>query len=123
MNEKNVFDEILSIPTQQLISDMQDKFIATVKSVSQIQGNYGKSLKLELLTKDNRWINVMYRIPKAWTGKGQLDKLMASLNKLDLPLEEIEDKTFEWQRMELAGTMKGNPRHYPIRLVTEGKTE
>jgi len=123
MKKINVFDEILSIPKQQHISDMQDKFIATVKSVSQIQGQYGKSLKLDLLTIDNRSLNVMYRIPKAWTGKGQLDQLMASLKQLNLPLEEIENKTFEWQRIELAGTMKGNPRHYPIRLVTKGKTE
>ena len=123
MKNKSVFDEILSIPTQQLVSDMQDKFIATVKSASQIQGTYGKSLKLELLTKDNRWSNVMYRIPKAWTGKGQLDKLIASLNKLDLPLEEIVGKTFEWQRIELSGTMKGHPRHYPIRLVNKGKSK
>ena len=123
MKKKSVFDDIRSIPTQQLISDMQDTFIATAKSVSQIQGTYGKSLKLELLTKDNRSINVMYRIPKAWTGKGQLDQLIASLNKLNLPLDEIVNKTFEWQRMELAGTMKGNPRHYPIRLATEAKTE
>jgi hypothetical protein len=121
MNKENLFDEIRGISTWKLVSDMPDAFTATVQAVSKIQGTYGTSLKLELQTDDNISINVSYRIPRVLTGKGQLDQLLTSLKQLDVPLDEIEGKTFEWQRQELAGTMKGNPRHYPIRLVTKGK--
>ena len=123
MSDISVFDEIKGISNRVLVSDMPDRFIAEVTSASRHIGTYGKNLKLELQTKDDLTFNIFYRIPKVLTGKGQLDQLMASLKQLNQPLEEIIGKTFEWQRKELSGTMKGNPRHYPIRLATEAKTE
>jgi len=121
MSDKSVFDDIKGITSRKLASDMPNKFIAKVTSASKHTGTYGKNLKLELRTEDDITFNITYRIPKALTGKGQLDQLLASLSKLEIPIETIQGKTFEWQRIDLAGTVKGNPRHYPIRLVTKEK--
>ena len=121
MSEKSVFDEIKGITSRKLASDMPDKFIAKVTSASKHTSTYGNNLKLELQTEDDVTFNITYRIPKALTGKGQLDQLLASLSKLEIPIETIQGKTFEWQRIDLSGTVKGNPRHYPIRLVAKGK--
>lgn len=113
----SVFDEIKGLRAQKLASDMSDNFTATVISASKHQGEYGPSLKLELQNEDGETFSITYRIPKVLTGKGQLDRLLDSLEKLGVPIEKIQGKTFEWQRMELQGAMKGNPRHYPVRLV------
>lgn len=113
----SVFDEIKGIRTRKLASDMPETFTATVISVSKHKGEYGPSLNLELQTEEGETVNITYRIPKALTGKGQLDRLLNSLEELGVPVEKIQGKTFEWQRMELPGAMKGNPRHYPVRLV------
>ena len=121
MSDKSVFDDIKGITSRKLASDMPNKFIAKVTSASKHTGTYGKNLKLELRTEDDITFNITYRIPKALTGKGQLDQLLASLSKLEIPIETIQGKTFEWQRIDLSGTVKGNPRHYPIRFVTKGK--
>jgi hypothetical protein len=116
MNE-TVFDEINRLTKQKLASEMPKSIIATVISIGESQGAFGKNLKLGLETQDGVSFFSTYRIPKALTGKGQLTQLLNSLKKIDIPLEKIQGKTFEWQRMELSGTMKGNPRHYPVRLV------
>jgi hypothetical protein len=96
---------------------MPSNFVATVISVSKNPSDYGSNLKLELLDERNGTFSVSYRIPKALSGKGQLDKLLNSLENLGVNLENIVGKKFEWQRMELEGSIKGNPRHYPVRLV------
>jgi hypothetical protein len=119
VTQENVFNEIKGLNTRKLASDMPKSIIATVISTSKHKSTYGNSLKLELQTKEGIAFNITYRIPKALTGKGQLVQLLNCLNKLDVPIEEMQGKTFEWQRMELSGTMKGNPRHYPLRLVTK----
>ena len=121
MSEKNVFDEIDELTKQKFASDMSDKITATVTSISIHQDRFGNNLKLGLQTKDGTSLNISYRIPKSFTGKGQLDQLLMSLKKTGVPKEEVLGKTFEWQRMELSGTMKGHPRHYPVRLATKRK--
>jgi flagellar capping protein FliD len=116
MSEK-VFAEIKELTKQKFASDMPDKITATVTSIDKHQDRFGNSLKLGLQAKDGTSLNISYRIPKSLTGKGQLDQLLNSLNKIGVSIEEMQGKTFEWQRMELSGTMKGHPRHYPLRLV------
>lgn len=117
MNKENIFDEIKGVRTRKLFIDMPESFTATVISVSKHQGMYGNSLRLDLQDKKGITFDIYYRIPKAFTGNGQLDKLLDSLKELNVSIEKIQGKTFEWKRQELSGTMKGNPRHYPVRLA------
>ena len=113
----SVFDEIRGVKRQKLASDMAKTFTATVLAASKHKGEYGSSLKLELQTEDGVTFSTTYRIPKALTGKGQLDLLLLNLQDMKVPLEEITGKTFMWQLIELPGSVKGNPRHYPVKLV------
>ena len=113
----SVFTEIKNLKTGKLASEMPDSFTAKVVSGSKHQNEYGSSLRLALQTKDGEQFSVSYRIPKALTGKGQMDRLLNSLERLGISIEEIEGKTFVWKRMQLTGSMKGNPRHYPIQFV------
>jgi hypothetical protein len=116
MNE-TIFDEINQLTKQKLASDMPKSIVATVVSIGESQSAFGKNLKLGLQTQDEISFFSTYRIPKALTGKGQLVQLLDCLKKIGLSIDDIQGKTFEWQRMELSGTMKGNPRHYPVQLV------
>ena len=117
MSEKSVFDEISELTKQKFASDMPKTITATVTSIGKHKDRFGSNVKLGLQTKDGTSFNISYRIPKTLTGKGQLDHLLKCLNKIGLSIEEMQGKTFEWQRIELSGTMKGHPRHYPVRLV------
>jgi hypothetical protein len=96
---------------------MPETFKATVITATKREGAYGPYLQLELQN-DKLQSSVNYRIPKALTGNGQMDRLLAALETLDVAIDKIVGKTFEWQRQALTGPMKGNPRHYPVRHVT-----
>lgn len=96
--------------------------LAATRSIK--QGDYAGAplLKLELQLTSGETFSTTYRIPKAFTGKGQLDLFIQHLKALELGLTEIVGKTFVWKRKELPGAMKGNPRHYPIKLVSVHQT-
>lgn len=118
-------DEISKIPQQKLASDMPDTFNATVLSMTRDvkKGQFAGSpiVKLELQLEDGEKFTTSYRIPKAWTGKGQLDRLISNLKNLGVELNQIVGKTFQWKREELSGAVKGNERHYPVRLLKPAK--
>lgn len=122
-----VFDEIDTIKVQKLASDLPETITATVLAASKTEkkGAYAGApvLKLELQTTDGITFSSQYRIPKTWTGKGQMDKLIECLDKLKVPLHQIIGKTFEWKRIDLEGSVKGNPRFYPMRLIKETKAK
>jgi len=121
----SISDEIDKIKPQKLASDMPDTFNATVTKVSRDvkKGQFAGAplLKLELKLDNGEVFVTSYRIPKAWTGKGQLDKLMANLKDLGVELANLEGKSFQWTRQELPGGVKGNERHYPIKLLKPKK--
>jgi len=104
---------------------MPDMFIATVtemeRDVKRGQFAGAPLLKLSLALESGETFTTSYRIPKAWTGKGQMDIFMEHLKNLGVKLSEIEGKQFQWKREPLIGSIQGNPRHYPIRLVKTGK--
>lgn len=116
-----VFDTIKGVPQTILSSDMPDTFTATVLSASQTTktGAYAGAplLKLELITDDKKTFSVTYRIPKAFTGKGQLDKFIDQMAKLKLAPTEIIGKRLIWQRMKLEGAVAGNDRFYPVKII------
>lgn len=114
----SVLDEIQELKTRKLASNLPDTFTATVVSTGKHQGRHGENLKLELKTDDGVYTVITYPIPKALTGKGLLDLLLQSLDQLGVPLTSILGKTFEWRRMALDSAM-GNPRHFPVRVLTE----
>lgn len=119
----SVFDEINKITDQQLSSDLPDEIIATITKVEKTvkTGQYAGApqLKVTLKLDDGSITSTIYRIPKSWTGKGQLDMLKKQLAALGLKLAQMEGKTFHWKRIELTGSVKGNARHYPVRRFEE----
>lgn len=121
----SVFDEIAGIQQQLLSSDLPDTITATVTEAKKTikQGQYGgqPQLRLTLQLNTGETITTMYRIPKKWTGKGQMDTLLDQLSKLKTKLNQIEGMTFKWKRMNLTGAVKGNPRHYPVEIVKKVK--
>jgi hypothetical protein len=121
----SVFDKIKGVPQTVLSSDMPNRFIGTVLAATQSEktGAYAGAplLKIEVKTEDGKTFSISYRIPKAFTGKGQLDKFIEQMAKLKLQPSEIEGKKFEWERMKLDGAVSGNDRFYPIRLVGQKK--
>jgi hypothetical protein len=118
-------EEIGKIPQQKLASDMPDTFRATVakiyKDVKKGQFAGAPIIKLDLVLENGEAFTTSYRVPKAWTGKGQLDRLMTNLKDMGLTLDAMTGKTFDWKREELSGSVKGNERHYPIKLVAPKK--
>jgi len=121
-NDKDVFDDIGKIETQLLSSELPSEIVATVTSAFEDvkKGQYpGPVLKLILRLEDGTDTITVYNIPKAWTGKGQMDTLKASMEKLGLGLKDLVGKKFRWERQELTGPMKGNPRHYPVEVIEE----
>jgi hypothetical protein len=121
----SVFDKIRDVPQTVLSSDMPDTFIATVLAATQSvkTGAYAGApiLKIELLTDDGKTFSISYRIPKAFTGKGQLDMFINCMAKLKLDAKDCIGKKFEWKRIELEGSVQGNARFYPIKLVGQKK--
>lgn len=120
-----VFDKISGISQTILSSDMPETFIGTVLSATQSEktGAYAgaPTLKIEVKTDDDKTFSINYRIPKAFTGKGQLDKFIEQMAKLKLQPSEVVGKKFEWKRMKLEGSIQGNDRFYPIRVVGQKK--
>ena len=119
--EKTVFDEMDTIETRTLSSDLPDEFIGTVTSVFKDakKGQFAGTpvLKLVLKLEDGEETITVYNIPKAWTGRGQMDILKASLKDLNLELRDLPGNTFRWKRQDLPGAMKGNARHYPTEII------
>lgn len=117
----SVFEEIENIPKQVLGSDLEDKIQAKLLSITKTskKGQYAGTplIKIELQLPDNTTFSTTYRIPKALTGKSQLELLQVHFKQLGLTPKEAIGKTFQWQRKELPGSVKGNPRHYPVKLV------
>ena len=113
--------ELESIPKQTLASDLPDKITAKCLSIAKAlkTGTYAGApiLKAELLLEDGTKFSTTYRIPKARTGKSQLEKLESELEKMHLRISDMPGKTFVWQRMQLESSVKGNDRHYPIKVV------
>ncbi len=109
-----------NIPNQKLSSDMPDEFIGAVTKVEQSVNKSGYPVYLiHISTVDGTDLVMTIKKPKAWTGKGQADKLRECLEKLGLkdgPADMV-GKAFRWKRMELEGSMKGFARHYPIAEV------
>jgi hypothetical protein len=121
----SVFDQIKGVKQQVLLSDLPATVTATVMAASKTEkkGAYAGAplLKIELCTDDNTTFSITYRIPKALTGKGQLDTLLSQLTKLKVKPEEIIGKRFEWQRITLEGAVQGNDRFYPVKLLGQKK--
>lgn len=117
-----VFEEIANLKAQKLSSDMGPSFIATVLSATKTTREDGKErLKLELQDKDGATFSTTYNIPKALTGKGQMDVLIQQCGKLNLHLADMIGKTFEWRVIKLPGAMTGFDRHYPTKLIEQKK--
>lgn len=127
------FDDVA--PTV-LANDLPDRIEATIismeKGVKAGQFAGAPLLKFKLKLKDGVEFTTTYRVPKSWTGRGQMDKLLGHFNTLGLiklktargviqkvesPLRAVVGKTFIWERQELSGGMKGNDRHYPTKII------
>ena len=119
----SIFDEIEDVKAQVLSSDLPETINATVLAAERSvkKGAYAGAplLKLELLTDDNITFSNSYRIPKALTGKGQLDKFLDQCKKLKVAPKDVVGKRFEWKRLELEGGVTGNARFYPIKLLAK----
>jgi hypothetical protein len=117
----SVFDTIKDVQKTIMSSDLPNKIIATCLAASQSEkkGTYAGTpmLKLDLLTDDKILFSICYRIPKAFTGKGQLDKFLDCMTKLKLKPDEVIGKRFEWQKIKLEGGVSGNDRFYPTKLL------
>lgn len=123
----SIWEEIKGIRKMLLGSELPDDITATITDavIAESEKKYGTQRALKLTLKltqmgdvfEGREVVTTYRIPKAYTGKGHMDKLIEHAKKLELELEELVGKTFKWKRKELTGSMKGNPRHYPVEVV------
>jgi hypothetical protein len=114
-------DEINKIKPQKLASDMPDEFNGTVKAITRDvkKGQYAGAplLKVEIGLDNGESFTTSYRIPKAWTDKGQMDLLMKHLKTMGITLDQITGKSFAWKREGLEGSIQGNQRHYPVKLL------
>lgn len=121
-----------------LASDLPDEITATVlsleKGVKTGQFAGAPLIKLGLKMDDGTEFITTFRVPKSWTGRGQLDKLIGHLDTLGLikttkqrgviksigtPLTTIIGMKFKWERQPLSGGVQGNPRHYPVEVVKD----
>lgn len=121
LNQMGIWD---NIPKQVMASDLPDELIASVEKISQaVNKNGNPVIQFTLRTKDDVEFVTTFKIPKAWTGKGQADLLKAHLEKLGIKSpEEMLLRTFQWKREELEGSMKGFDRHYPIAEIKSKST-
>lgn len=135
------------IPRVILSSDMPDKFTGVVKKVEEQRTKEGgRSLEITILVKSpasiknkegntvqalDRNTMVMYRLPKALTGRGQGDMLLKFMHDIGYEdTDDLIDKEFVWERHTLADLgstlpagFNPNPRHYPVKLSKPiGKT-
>ena len=111
-----------NIPTKKLSSDLPDSFEGAVKSVSLEEAGEGNlrhdRLRVVIDSEEFGETITTYRMPKAWTGKGQADMLKDCLEALKIEAPDLmEGRLFRWERRELAGSVKGNARHYPVELA------
>lgn len=128
-----------------LASDLPDEFNGTVTSIEEgVTKEKGKSItfnititapKTHKLYVDGKLTEteifgqetqVMYRLPKALTGKGQGDLLFKCMREMNLGgnTTNMINKEYVWKRIALRTinptlptTYNENPRHYPIRLT------
>lgn len=117
------WDEIEKLPTTKMASDMGEEFTAKVIAMSKDVTKMGQPcLKLQLQNQRGEKFITAYRIPKARTGKGQMDKLLDNLHAMGLSLKDVEGKTFQWKIEKLSGSVTGYDRHYPVRVVGHNST-
>lgn len=115
MNKQEKIDTLFEdIPQTILASELPDKITAKVDAIRRKPTQYGDALEFTLILEDNTQITTSYRIPKTWTGRGQMDMLKNHIATLgmDSPMDMVGRK-YKWQRKELEGSVKGYARHYP----------
>lgn len=121
----SIEDEISKIEKQKLASDMPEEFNGTIIRLHRDvkKGLYAGTplLKVDIQLDNGEIFSTSYRIPKSWTGKGQLDKFMEKLKGMGLSINDISNKTFLWKREALEGAMQGQTRHYPVKLFKQQK--
>ncbi len=107
------------IPKQKMSSEMPDEFLGTCTKVEKTANKRGDSVvQVKIATVKDGEIMTTYKIPKAWTGKGQADLLKKQLDGMGIDNPQLmEGRTFRWQRMKLVGSMQGFDRHYPVAEV------
>lgn len=104
------------IPKQKMSSDMADEFLGTVKKVERSVNKSGNPvIVIKILASTGEEIMTTFKIPKAWTGKGQADLLKEKLEALGIDNPQLmEGRTFRFKKLQLEGPMKGFDRHYPV---------
>lgn len=119
----DVWEEIEGIAQQKLASELGNEFVGTVAQVVRDvkKGEFAGSpiLKFTILTEEEEEVITSYRIPKAWTGRGQMDLLKSQCEKLEISIKDMLGKKFRWERMNLEGGMQGNARHYPVEILAQ----
>ncbi len=132
------------IPIVVLSSDLPDNFTGLVTKVDESTTKEGgKSVILDVTITSNTEIrtfkegkenienvsgkptNIMYRIPKALTGKGQGDILFDSMDRCNIKdTKQLVNKEYNFQRIslrsvnpKLPATFMENARHYPVSIV------
>lgn len=113
-------DELISgIPEQIGFDDVPNEFAGTVTKIEKTEkkNEYAGTPQLSV-TIQIEGIGAFvttYRIPKAMTGRGQLDKLLENLKALKInSVSQMQGKTFKWVKTAIE---MGNPRHYPTILI------
>ena len=116
------YDDLISgIPTQLDFAEIPDSFSGTVikiektaKKNGEYKGQPQLTITIQIENLETPFVTT-YRIPKAMTGRGQMDKLLKALKTLKIPkISEMQGKKFKWVKAEIE---MGNPRHYPTELI------
>ena len=124
-----ILEQLESIPKQTLSSDLPDEFTARIIAVSKRTKGEGEGagqaqLQFTLESDEHGEITMTYRIPKKWTGRGQLDKFKEQCLNLGLTRDgehgellvnwdDVLGAKFLWQRMNIG---MGFDRHYPVEI-------
>ena len=134
------------IPTSVLSSDLPESFTGKVNKVEEaLTKEGGKSITLDTTITSNTDVtlykdgkaytesvkgkptNIMYRIPKTITGKGQGDILFNCMEKMGIvDTKELANKEFVFNRIALRSinpkmpvSFQEIPRHYPVSIVQQ----
>lgn len=136
--------DLLKIPMVILSSDLPESFSGKVLEIEEKSTKEGGSSinltveitetkaipimiegKQEMVNVKGRKTNIMYRIPKARTGRGQGDLLLKYLRGLGFTdTQKLMNNEYIFERHSLTEidpnfpfAKTENPRHYPIKLV------
>lgn len=121
-----------SIPEQVSLDQVPAVFVGNVKQIEtrpKKQGGFKVAPTVTYLApeapkmKPSQTEIVMgWNIPKALTGKGQMDQLFVHLKEMGIgDTDDLKGRTFVFKRENLAGSMQGNPRHYPVLEIKDAK--